>query len=288
MSGDEGDDKKGKAKPELNAVSVVKLQPFWPNSPATWFISAEAQFTLSRITSDVSKYNYVVASLPQDVAESIMDVLQEPPVINLYAHLKKILIERHSLSIEKRIKKLISDEHMGDKKPSEFYRQLKSLAVGDSGTTVGEDLVLKLWLNRLPQVINIALIPHKSDSVDKLLNVADQVHEAMLNVSAIEGTSARVNQNPFSNSRNVQTDRIEKLEHEIHELKQMISNLNTNYNNGSRSNSRGRSNNRSRSRSRTFNKNGKLCWYHFKFGECATKCVAPCSHTPKTNTDSTN
>lgn len=288
MAGDNGngsgDDDKNSAA-ELNAVSVVKLQPFWPNSPATWFISAEAQFTLSRISSDVSKYNYVVASLPQDVAESIMDVLQDPPVINLYAHLKKILIDRHSLSIERRIKKLISDEHMGDKKPSEFYRQLKALATGDSGTTVGEDLILKLWLNRLPQVINIALIPHKNESTDKLQNVADQVWEAMQNsnVSVIEGAcNSSVVRNPFSSSSQSHNEmnRVERLENEIYELKQMISDLKLHNQGRSRSQNRGRYGSRSSSR-RRFNVSGKLCWYHFKFGENATKCISPCSYISK-------
>lgn len=80
-----------------------------------------------------------------------MDLLQDPPVINLNAH----LIDRHSIRIERRrIRKLVSDEDIEDKKPSEFVRTLKSLATVDSGQKAGDDHILKLSLNRLPQVIN--------------------------------------------------------------------------------------------------------------------------------------
>lgn len=119
----------------------IKLPSFWPNSPSTWFIQAEAQFSLGRIKKDSNRYNYVVAALPQDVAESIVDILEAPPLTEKYEYLKKVLIERHSLSMERRIKKIITDEEMGDKKPSEFYRKLKQLA-GSSGT-VGVELIKK-------------------------------------------------------------------------------------------------------------------------------------------------
>lgn len=288
MAGD--DDDKPEPNREVNAVSL-KLQPFWPNSPATWFISAEAQFTLSRITSDISRYHYVVASLPQDVAESIMDILQNPPVINLYSQLKKVLIERHSLSMERRIRKLVSDEDIGDKKPSEFYRTLKALATGgEAETTVSEDLILKLWLNRLPQVVNIALIPHKSEGAEKLQNVADQVWEALQNsnVSVVDRSNGcSSGKNPFSSSNDSRqdVDRVERLEREISELKNMISGMNFGRDEN-RSRSQNRSGYRGRSRSRSkFNASGKLCWYHFRYGDRATKCTTPCGYVAKRSND---
>ena len=137
---------------EVNAL-IVKLPVFWSNNPRTWFIQAEAQFQLGKITADISKYNYVVASLPQEIAESISDLLEKPPRTGLYNNLKQMLIDRHSLSIEGRIKKLVSEEEMGDKRPSDYFRKLQRLA-GSCGT-VGEELIKKLWITRLPQSISI-------------------------------------------------------------------------------------------------------------------------------------
>lgn len=258
----------------------VRLPPFWPNSPSTWFIQVEAQFALSRIKSDICKYNHIISSLPQDVAESIADILENPPKNDLYIYLKNNLISRHSLSIEGRIKKLISGEQMCDRKPSEFYRALKQLA-GTSGT-VGEDLILKLWLTRLPNLINIALIPHKTEDVSKVLNVADQIWEAMQenNISLVSAnqasSSSRVTQ-PVP-SDNI-SEKINSLQNEIQEIKGIVASMSISRTSRPRSRSRTPSRyNQSRSNSRKrFNPKGPQCWYHFKFGSKAQKCVEPCT-----------
>lgn len=192
-SNDNSSSNNGNDAGRMNSIKV-KLPTFWQTSPETWFIQAEAEFALSRITSEASKYNYVVRALPQEVADSITDLLKQRPTVDAYKQIKEKLIERHSLSIETRIRKLISDEMIGDKKPSEFYRKLLHLA-GDFGT-VGEELVKKLWLNRLPNVISIALIPQSGADIQTLMKVADQIYEAVQssNLSALNFTS---NQSSF-------------------------------------------------------------------------------------------
>lgn len=252
---------------DINAL-IVKLPTFWSSNPRTWFIQAEAQFSLGKITSDISKYNYVVATLPQDIAESVSEILENPPNVDLYKNLKDALTDRHSLSLETRIRKLVSDEEMGDKKPSEYFRTLRRLA-GSSGT-VGDELLKKLWMSRLPQAISVALIPQKDDEVDKLIKLADQVWEAIktANISAVSANSSSNN---------------DELRNEINSLKAMIEKLSFDRSRRSRyrSESRPRSNsnnNRSRSRSSRYNPNGKFCYYHFKFGNKASKpCNKPCS-----------
>lgn len=88
--------------PPVHAISL-KLPQFWTNSPATWFVQAEAQFSISKISADNNRYYHVLASLPQDVIESIIDFVQAPPEAELYEGIKKLLVQRHSLSEEKRI-----------------------------------------------------------------------------------------------------------------------------------------------------------------------------------------
>lgn len=287
---------------EINPIKV-KLPTFWNNAPETWFIQAEAEFTLSRITSDLSKYNYVVRALPQDIAESITDLLKEHPTVNAYSQIKERLIERHSLSTEARIKKLVSDEMIGDKKPSEFYRKLLDLA-GDCGT-VGEELVKKLWLNRLPNVISIALIPQSKENIQSLIKIADQIHEAVQgsSLSAIKVNNSpnyfqpnyQVNpqQNFSTQFHTVSQDQnplsIESLQAEITELKRVISQFHNNDRGRRQTRFRSRSPaaNRERSKSRSsYNPSGTHCWYHFRFGNKATKCNKPCSFVirkPQTN-----
>lgn len=287
MSDDEGECSKKKKETSLTAEVQrvnIKLPPFWPNSPAAWFVQTEAQFQIGRITSDMSKYNYVVASLPQDVAESILDILVSPPENNHYSQLKTTLINRHSLSIERRVKKLISDEEMGDKRPSDFYRTLKQLA-GTSGT-VSDELIRNIWTSRLPHLISIALIPQKDLTIDNVLPVADQVWEA-LQTSHVSSIGESSNRNPVRTSipNPSGNDKYNNLENQISELRAMIAQMNVH---NERSRSRDRSQNwRSRSNSRRrFNPKGNLCWFHYKFGDKARRCNAPCSRSSQSHSNS--
>lgn len=131
--------------------------------------------------------------------DSILDVLQNPPDIEKYANLKKILIDRHTISEERRIEQLISDEQMGDRRPSEFYRFLKQLA-GTSGT-VSDALLTKIWLRRLPSVVSVALIPLADREIIELSTIADRIWEASRQcVSAVNESHYERNNNSFSNN----------------------------------------------------------------------------------------
>lgn len=291
--------------PEENPVSLkLQLPPFWSASPTTWFLQAEAQFTVSRVKREGDKYNLVVASLPQEIAESISDFLIRPPTHDQYTELKKVLIDRHSLSLERRVRLLITGQEIGDKKPSDFYRSLKSIA-GTSGT-VGDALIRKIWQSRLPNLINLALIPHSEEDLDKVLSLADSLYEAMQpdvasvgstggkglantdRVSNPSRTSAHVDYTPDTSSSyydsNTSGDRFEGLQRQISELKGMMSEMFRRQPRSSFRVSSSRSHSRSRSRSRnrrdtrrSVGGNGRLCWYHFKFGNRATKCTEPCA-----------
>ena len=44
---------------ETNAVAI-KLPAFWAQQPEVWFLQAEAQFHIRKITDDTTKYYHVV------------------------------------------------------------------------------------------------------------------------------------------------------------------------------------------------------------------------------------
>lgn len=239
----------------------LRLPTFWAKSPTAWFIQAEAQFSLARISSDISRYNHVLTSLPEDVIDSIIDYIQSPPQINIYEGIKTLLIERHSMSQERRIEQLLSNEQLGDRRPSEFFRSIKQLA-GASGT-ISDKLLINLWTRRLPQAINIAIIAQGDKSDTELTILADRIWEASHRPTIAEANSV---------------SEVSSLRAEIAQLKSMFeqfSNLNR-----SRSQQRGfsrqsrpaRSNSQSNSRH-----DSNVCWYHRRFADEATKCTKPCS-----------
>jgi hypothetical protein len=99
---------------------AVRLPPFWSDRPAICFAQAEAQFELAAITRQQTKFNCVVSQLNQQQAAEVEDIIISPPEHEPYDRLKAELVRRLSTSRE--------HEEMGDRKPSQILRHLKSLA----------------------------------------------------------------------------------------------------------------------------------------------------------------
>lgn len=58
---------------------LIKFPPFWKPNPALWFAQLEAQFEMTNITADSTKFNYVIASVESDVLNSVSDLILTPP-----------------------------------------------------------------------------------------------------------------------------------------------------------------------------------------------------------------
>lgn len=161
-------------QPENYKVSV-KLPPFWPDKPAIWFAQVEAQFQIAGIVADTTMYNYVVGQIDHKLAGEIEDIITQPqPAGQKYQILKSELINRLSMSEAQKVRKLLSDEELGDRKPSQFLRHLKSLA----GTSLSDQNILRqLWLRRLPQNIQAILASQSDLALDKLADLADKIIE---------------------------------------------------------------------------------------------------------------
>ena len=76
----------------------LKLPTFWASQPEVWFAQTEAQFHLSRITTDETKFFYVLTTLDQETATRLLDLISRPPADNKYQELKDRLIETFGLN----------------------------------------------------------------------------------------------------------------------------------------------------------------------------------------------
>jgi len=85
----------------------VRLPPFWPDRPAVWFAQAEAQFELSAITRQRTKFNYVVSQLNQQQAAEVEDIITSAPDQDPYDLLKAELVRGLSISREQRVRQLL-------------------------------------------------------------------------------------------------------------------------------------------------------------------------------------
>lgn len=237
-------------KAKISAVSL-KLPTFWADKPSIWFAQVEAQFQIANIVGDSTKYNYVVGHLDQRLAGEVEDIIINPPKSDKYEKLKELLIQRLSISQEKRVRQLISDEELGDRKPSQFLRHLRSLA----GSTFSDDNIIRqLWLRRLPQQAQAILAAQADLGLDKIAELADKIIEAAP-PPTVFATST-----PPELSLATLAKQLEEVSNQVAALSRQQ---------GRPSRNRSTSSNRSSS-------NSNRCWYHRRWGIKATKCTSPC------------
>jgi hypothetical protein len=238
--------------PEVDRVTV-RVPPFWSNEPALWFSQLESQLALANVTADTTKFHYVVSNLDFRNAQVVRDILQTPPRSDKYEALKTALISRLSSSEEQRIQQLLQREDLGDRKPSEFLRHLRSLA------TVPENLLRSLWTNRLPHQTQVILTTQTDSTLDKLAELADKVHEMLPTAPHIDATQIAATSTDLSKE-------LAQLRKEVAELRKACN----------------RQQRRNQSPARPAAQQDKpentICWYHNRFKGKATKCTQPCSY----------
>ncbi|GBN45796.1 hypothetical protein AVEN_162358-1, partial [Araneus ventricosus] len=89
---------------------------------------------------DSTKYHTVVASVETEILSQVSDIITSPPNNDMYKTLKDRLINIFSDSEERRLKKLLQDVELGDKRPSTLLREMQDLAgkrEGDSWKPLG-------------------------------------------------------------------------------------------------------------------------------------------------------
>ena len=77
-----------------------------------------------------------------------------------------------STSREQRVRQLLSHEEMGVRKPSQFLRQLKSLA-----PVVPDDFLRTIWASRIPLHVQAILAGQTEGSLDSASHLADRICE---------------------------------------------------------------------------------------------------------------
>lgn len=161
---------------DVNPVNTVtlRLPTFWSQQPRVWFAQAEAQFTLRNVTADTTKFHYVVASLDQDTAVRILDIIEMPPEENKFTAIKTRLLDSFAPSEYERASRLLHMSSVGDEKPSALMDRMLSLLSGHPPCF----LFRQLFLERLPEDIRGPLVHGKLEDCRELAKAADLLWQA--------------------------------------------------------------------------------------------------------------
>lgn len=290
---------------DAEAVDVVRFNvPPYTGKLRSWFTRLEAQFRAGKLRSAQVKFNVVIAQAP----EHIIDQLGEDEIEALsksrdcYEALKGLLLRRFSPTEDERFAKLFSEMNLPtNERPSDIYRRIQVEAKG----LLPNETVKRMWLMKLPNIIQMLLLPDNNLPMLELTERADEYFRRSKGAE-VDAIQQWPSNNPFAhpapltplNSASthpqvafppaqvvqptpdplaVIAKTLEKLSAEVAALK-----VSHNSRNSSRSASRSR-NNQPRARGPTPIPQRPLCWYHHKFGDRATRCVQPCSFVQSGN-----
>lgn len=222
---------------------AVRAPPFWPDEPELWFAQLEGQFTLSGITQDATMYAHVLSQLDTKYVREVKDIITNPPAQGRYQTIKNALIQRLSESQEHRTRQLLEhEEELGDRKPSQFLRHLKTLA----RTAIPEQLLRTLSLGRLPPQVQIILATRSQDRLEEVAAQADRIQEVTYR------SVAEVTSTADSNAAIVeQISKLAKQFNEFHRRRERAL----------------KPRGRARSKSRDRQQQQGLCFYHQRFGK---------------------
>ena len=144
----------------ISAVSL-KLPEFWTTSPEVWFARVEVQFGTKNISTDQTKYDYIVSALDVKTAEEVQDILVNPPDANKYSVLKRALLKAFGKSQAQRDNELLNLNGLGDRKPTALLRKINALNDGP------QSLKRALFLSNLPTDIRSILTGQDFGDIQK-------------------------------------------------------------------------------------------------------------------------
>ena len=253
----------GTNQPAVSLAAIfVKFPPFWPADPQVWFAQIEAQFTTRNISSQKTRFDYVVASLAPEFATEVRDLILKPPEEDPYDARKEQLIRNTAASEQRRLQMLFNTEERGDRKPTQLLRRMQQLLGDSAGPESDSSFLRELFLERLPGGVRMVLASTgNAISLEALAQMADKfVEVATPTISAI-------------NAPHISSE-LDRLRKGVAHLREIISSLNTSPGSSRPSRSRGRS-----PSPHPTNSTPTTCWYHRRFGEKARKCNSPCDYS---------
>ena len=208
------------------------------------------------------KFNYVVTQLNQQQSVEVEDIITTPPEPDPYDQLKAELIRSLSTTPEQRDRQLLSQEELGDRKPSQFLRHLKGLA-----PDVPDEFLCILWAKRLPPHVQAILTGRPEDKLETASLLADKICEF-----TPPPTTAGV---PTTQAPN-NAPRSRQVDDPVQQVSSQQPHL-------SHTHPRPRERHGITSRDLACCQNSPpvshgICCYHWHFGNQARNCKPPCSH----------
>ncbi|GFV23324.1 transposon Tf2-11 polyprotein [Trichonephila clavipes] len=141
----------------MSAVSI-KIPPFWTDRPEIWFYQVEAQFQISRIYLEETKFHYLVSQLEPKYVENIWDIVNSKSDTK-YTDSKNRLLSLFKESENLRIKRLLTELNLR-------FLQLENLLDCGEATSSRDQLLLNRIQSLEEQICQLSIL-HKSRTKER-------------------------------------------------------------------------------------------------------------------------
>ncbi|KAL4097223.1 hypothetical protein QTP88_022031 [Uroleucon formosanum] len=169
---------------EIASIAHVRLPSFWRHAPRQWFTHADAIFHTSRVRSDLSRVNHVLASLDDEGIRTVSDLLG---VDASYSLMRERLISSYTAPHSARFQSIVQPGGMGDRTSSRLLRDMREVyPEGMPDATLEQ-----FWLAKLPTAVR-TVIAGFSGPLDTLAERADRIFEAFMNNFIITSGSGTI------------------------------------------------------------------------------------------------
>lgn len=249
-------------KMESEYVAPIELKAqipdFWTDDPRLWFAQFEVLLA-SQKQGEVKKFGLVLPKLSKSTIQQARDIILNPPK-KPYTALKERLLMVYEESVTRKLQKVLHESKLGDQKPTQLLRSMKNLA----GNKIPDETMRILWMGRLPETVRTVLTVSETTELEKLAKMADRIMEE----ATPKNTIATVATGTSTSGADLLTAEIVKLGNKIEAI-----------NRGTPSTTKPRYRSRSPDKrgEKSSQRKGRLCFYHYRFGKKATKCMQPCS-----------
>ena len=158
----------------LDAAAVfgasVQLPAFDKAEPDAWFVLAEANFNLRKVTDSHTKFWYVLSKFDSQTLRKLATFLKEPRGEDPYKELRDMLCLTYEPPLEQKLNAFLSLSSIGDERPSEFALEIRRLASAASM----DDMMKRVFVRCLPAPIVTAITGSLSGSFQAVATAADR------------------------------------------------------------------------------------------------------------------
>ncbi|XP_063623100.1 uncharacterized protein LOC134795199 [Cydia splendana] len=273
---------------ELSGIATnIRIPPIWRDQIRLWFVQFESIVAPLK-KGDQAMYELAIAKLERQDLDEVSDILLKPPETKKYETLKTRLTTVYEESKERSLQRLLSEMELGDLKPSQLLRRMKTLA----GSNISETALRILWSNHLPLSVRAVVV--SSDTIMKDINLNDialmadkileQTRKEISAISAQPSTSTTSSE-ALSPQKTLE-DKLDYLVREVAEIKIQQKQYRRNTYSAPQFNASRFNRPYSRTRSNFQNlqpSSSDICFYHRRFGDSAYKCTIPCNFKKSNN-----